>query len=62
MVVKENTVEADGKTFDESDSSYTRTRAELRDCMLRAGFKILDDVKQKDFPKDLYPVYMFALQ
>ncbi|KAK3792822.1 hypothetical protein RRG08_038552 [Elysia crispata] len=62
MIVKENTVEAEQKTFDEGDSSYTRTRAELRDCMLKAGFKILADQKQKDFPKDLYPVYMFALQ
>ncbi|RUS85923.1 hypothetical protein EGW08_006326 [Elysia chlorotica] len=62
MVVKENTVEAEEKTFDDSDSSYTRTRAELSDCMLKAGFKILASQKQKDFPKDLYPVYMFALQ
>ncbi|BFZ19971.1 hypothetical protein BsWGS_23010 [Bradybaena similaris] len=62
IVVKENTVAAGRKSFDDTDSSYTRTTDELKILMLKANLKILSVQKQKDFPKSLYPVYMFALR
>lgn len=62
IVVKENTVATGTKSFDDTDSSYTRTKDELKTLMLKANLKILSEQKQKDFPKSLFPVYMFALR
>ncbi|KAH9490204.1 N-terminal Xaa-Pro-Lys N-methyltransferase 1-A [Bulinus truncatus] len=61
LIAKENVLEDGKKTFDEIDSSYTRTKSELKTCINKAGLNIISEQKQKDFPKDLYPVYMFAL-
>ncbi|CAL1547745.1 unnamed protein product [Lymnaea stagnalis] len=61
IIVKENVLEVGKKMFDECDSSYTRTREELKSCITKAGLTILAEQKQKDFPKDLYPVYFFFL-
>ncbi|XP_005104961.1 N-terminal Xaa-Pro-Lys N-methyltransferase 1-A [Aplysia californica] len=62
LIVKENTLESDKRAFDDSDSSYTRPKWDLEMCMINAGLKVLSVQKQKGFPKDIYPVYMFALQ
>ncbi|KAI8779352.1 N-terminal Xaa-Pro-Lys N-methyltransferase 1-A [Biomphalaria glabrata] len=62
IIAKENVLEEGQKSFDDNDSSYTRTRKELKDCIKKAGLTIIAEEKQRDFPKDLYPVYMFALK
>ena len=62
LCVKENTLEANKKDFDDTDSSYTRPKGDLERCMLRAGLTVVDTQRQKGFPKDIYPVYMYALR
>ena len=61
MVVKEN-VSNDSVNFDDNDSSMTRPKDDLVHLMLKSGFKILHDEKQKHFPKEIFGVWMFALQ
>ena len=61
LCVKENTLEEDKKAFDDTDSSYTRPKEELESLMVKAGLNVVSCQKQKGFPKDIYPVYMFAL-
>ena len=60
--VKENIAAADAADFDEADSSYTRSRESLLKIFSRAGLAVLNEEKQKNFPKELYDVRMFALQ
>ena len=62
IVVKENICAAERKDFDEQDSSFTRPKAELLDLFERAGLQLLKQEKQKQFPKELYEVWMFALK
>lgn len=62
FILKENILECGRKTLDDCDSSYTRTKEDMRQCIRKAGLTIIAEQKQKDFPKDLYPVYMFAVQ
>ena len=64
IVVKEN-MSTDPKgwdIFDEKDSSVTRTDAKFRILFKEAGLRILATEVQKGFPKDLYPVRMYALR
>ena len=64
IVVKENmsTDPRGWDIFDEKDSSVTRTDAKFRILFKEAGLRILATEVQKGFPKDLYPVRMYALR
>ena len=46
---------------DESDSSVTRPERLLREIFDRAGLHVCKDFLQQKFPRELYPVKMFAL-
>jgi len=64
IVVKENlstSISADD-IFDEVDSSVTRSDANFRAIFEVAGLKIIATEIQQGFPKDLYPVRIYALQ
>lgn len=64
IVVKENLSNHHLKqdTFDETDSSVTRTDAKFRSLFDQAGLRLVATELQKGFPKDLYPVRAYALQ
>lgn len=61
IVVKEN-VAPSNRDFDEKDSSYTRSRDVLVDLFQKAELNIVYEEKQKNFPKEIYDVPMFALE
>ncbi|KAI5251705.1 hypothetical protein E4T42_04147 [Aureobasidium subglaciale] len=48
--------------YDETDSSVTRTDDKFRDLFKEAGLKIVATELQRGFPKDLYPVRIYAAQ
>jgi protein N-terminal methyltransferase len=60
-VIKDNItkIEAD---FDNTDSSFTRTRQNLKDCIHKARMRIVVDEKQYGFPAELYEVRMLAFK
>ena len=62
IVVKENVTTSEKVETDEEDSSVTRPPELLREIFTRAGLTILKEFKQNKFPKELYPVHMFALR
>lgn len=62
MVVKENMNSEDSVNFDDNDSSMTRPKNDFVHLILKSGFKILREEKQKHFPKEIFGVWMFALQ
>lgn len=62
IVVKEN-VSGSGETeFDDVDSSFTRSKEDYINAMIKAGLTIVKEERQKGFPKGLYSVFMFALK
>ncbi|KAG9654264.1 hypothetical protein KCU64_g7331, partial [Aureobasidium melanogenum] len=48
--------------YDETDSSVTRTDDKFRALFKGAGLKIVATELQRGFPKDLYPVRIYAAQ
>lgn len=48
--------------YDETDSSVTRTDDKFRALFKEAGLKIVATELQRGFPKDLYPVRIYAAQ
>jgi protein N-terminal methyltransferase len=48
--------------YDETDSSVTRTDDKFRALFADAGLKIVATELQRGFPKDLYPVRIYAAQ
>ncbi|THY89377.1 hypothetical protein D6C95_06838 [Aureobasidium pullulans] len=48
--------------YDETDSSVTRTDEKFRALFKEAGLKIVSTELQRGFPKDLYPVRIYAAQ
>ncbi|OCK85199.1 hypothetical protein K432DRAFT_377900 [Lepidopterella palustris CBS 459.81] len=64
IVVKENmsTDSMENDIFDEQDSSVTRTDAKFRALFKEAGLRLVSTELQKGFPRDLYPVRIYALR
>ncbi|KAI5069928.1 hypothetical protein GOP47_0014271 [Adiantum capillus-veneris] len=60
FVVKENTTKH-GFLVDKDDNSITRSDAYYRDLFEQAGLFLLKTKMQKGFPKELFPVRMYAL-
>jgi protein N-terminal methyltransferase len=48
--------------YDPEDSSVTRSDANFRKNFEKAGLKLITTQEQKGFPKDPYPVRMYALK
>jgi len=64
IVVKEN-VSKGGRNqdiYDDEDSSVTRSDDKFRRIFKEAGLRIVDTKLQSGFPKDLFPVRMYALR
>lgn len=59
--VKENICK-EGFIVDKSDSSLTRSDAYMLDLFARCGVKVLANERQKNFPRELFDVRMYALQ
>eukprot|EP01134_Creolimax_fragrantissima_P002789 CFRG2789T1 len=64
IVVKENVTRKGDKEFwlDREDSSIVRSNDSFIAIFLRAGLKVLRQQEQLTFPKELFPVNMYALQ
>lgn len=55
-------LEAVESTFDAQDSSFTRPRHSLVAAFHAAGFELIAERAQTNFPPAIYPVRMFALR
>ncbi|PVD22007.1 hypothetical protein C0Q70_17810 [Pomacea canaliculata] len=62
IIVKENVAQGQEIVFDDDDSSFTRPRAHMEEVLAKSGLTIIKKEKQKGFPKDIFEVYMYALQ
>lgn len=64
IVIKENCTKGDTQDVDEEDSSITRPFKGFMQVFgdSEAGVKVLKYIKQKNFPTELYPVWIFALE
>lgn len=51
-----------GYALDEEDNGLTRSDARYREIFKQAGMKLVCAVRQANWPKDLYPIYMYVLQ
>ena len=61
IVLKDNCAESWTFVVDKEDSSVARCPEYIRLLLHLSGLVIAKEKKQTDFPKDLYPVHMFAL-
>ena len=61
LLVKENTAKA-GFVMDRQDGSVTRSDALFKEAFERAGWRLLRQAVQTNFPKALFTVRMWALQ
>lgn len=62
LIVKENVNQPGHVDFDPNDSSFCRPKGHLVMLFKQAELSILKEEKQQKFPKELYEVWMFALQ
>lgn len=62
LVVKENVTRSDTLTIDTTDSSVTRPYKDLVGTFEKAGLVCLITKLQRNMPRSLYPVHMFALK
>jgi protein N-terminal methyltransferase len=62
IIVKENFTKGDEPIFDKDDSSVTRTLKIFKNIVKKSNLRIVKEMKQNNFPKALFPVYMFALK
>ena len=62
VVLKENTCEEDDFVLDSDDASVTRSRVYWRKLIDEAGLRIVHEEVQDDFPEELFPVPILALE
>jgi len=64
IVVKENVVVDPDSGFlvDKEDNSITRKDSQYKDIFTRAGLKVIMELRQACWPKDLLPVMMYMLR
>lgn len=62
IVIKENHSSSGEVEIDSVDSSVTRSLEALKNVFNAAGLEIVETKYQKNFPKGLYPVIMFAMR
>lgn len=48
--------------IDKTDNSIMRTDQHYRQLFQKASLRLVLDMKQPNFPKSLYPVYMYCLR
>ena len=62
IILKDNCAENWTFVVDKQDSSVARCKEYVRLLLHLAGLNILEELKQNDFPTELYPVIMFAMR
>ncbi|CAH1109115.1 unnamed protein product [Psylliodes chrysocephalus] len=62
IVIKENVTSSDEIEKDEQDSSITRPLRHYHTIFQKAKLECYRQLKQQNFPKGLFPVYMFILR
>jgi len=62
VIAKENCTRSNQLENDSLDSSVTRSFAMYVDIFKKADYNVISNVKQKNFPKELYPVWAWALR
>jgi protein N-terminal methyltransferase len=62
IIVKENHASGEEKDFDVEDYSWTRTGSEYQSLFEQAGLQVVYEKKQKNFPRGMYEVRMYALK
>ncbi|OLN83703.1 Alpha N-terminal protein methyltransferase 1 [Colletotrichum chlorophyti] len=62
IVVKENLSTSGVDLFDDVDSSVTRVDDKFRSLFEQAGLRLIKTELQRGFPKELFPVRMYALK
>lgn len=62
MVIKENFTHTDAVELDRCDSSVTRPLHLMKHLLTKGNLRVVKEQRQKDFPRELYPVYMIALR
>lgn len=62
IIIKENVSSSDKVEFDANDFSVTRPLALMKKIIQDAGLRIVREIRQNNFPKGLYPVYILALR
>lgn len=60
--LEENTCEDEAFVVDVEDASLTRSLPYWRDLIFQAGLRVVKESWQDDFPDDIFPVPMLALQ
>ncbi|KRT83274.1 methyltransferase [Oryctes borbonicus] len=62
VIIKENIASSRNVETDEKDSSVTRPYYLYNELFQKANFHCWKKIKQNNFPKGLYTVYMFAIR
>ncbi|KAM0324361.1 hypothetical protein ACHAQA_008142 [Verticillium albo-atrum] len=62
VVIKENLSTSGADQFDDVDGSVTRTDEKFRALFAEAGLRLVRTEIQRGFPKELFPVRIYALQ
>ncbi|KAL4240822.1 N-terminal Xaa-Pro-Lys N-methyltransferase 1 [Mactra antiquata] len=62
IVIKENVSLSSETKFDQNDSSFFRSKEDYVDIIHKAGLNFVKVQKQTNWPKHLYPMYMFAVR
>lgn len=62
IVVKENTCKHTDFVVDKEDSSLTRSNKYMLQLFAKSGMQVLSNVLQRNFPKELFPVRMYAVR
>jgi AdoMet dependent proline di-methyltransferase len=61
IMVKEN-ICREGFIVDKDDNSLTRSNAYMLDLFRRAGMSVAYNIRQRNFPKELFEVRMYVLR
>ena len=61
IILKDNCTESWTFVVDKDDSSVNRSRIYMHTLFVLAGLNVILELQQRDFPEELYPVWMFAL-
>jgi protein N-terminal methyltransferase len=62
IILKENVSSTKEFIFDEEDKSICRSYDHFMKIFAQVGLTIVDQIKTRDFPKGLFPIYIFALK